>query len=249
MAIHFQSKNEIAKRKIVLQSGKGKYMNYQMPQNLDVKCASLPETYENAKKALAACVNIDECKEWADKAEALASYAKMADDDALHRMAMRIKARAIQCCGELLKQLDGRGGDRTDSKSMVDHTSATQSFAANEAGLSKHQQVQAVRVANVPKLEFEQAIAKEKPTTVTKLAKMGTKHHDRSPDEDFKPPEGFQAATHMIGSVRRFSEFCAANNPEQIANGILPHEAKEIRSMVAEIDLWLDVFVINIRNK
>ena len=31
--------------------------------------------------ALAACNRIDECHEWANKAEALASYAKMADDD------------------------------------------------------------------------------------------------------------------------------------------------------------------------
>ena len=38
----------------------------------------------------------DECWEWANKAEALASYAKMADDDSLRIMADRIQARAVR---------------------------------------------------------------------------------------------------------------------------------------------------------
>jgi hypothetical protein len=37
-------------------------------------------TYERAKAALAQCASIDECQKWANKAEALASYAKQAHD-------------------------------------------------------------------------------------------------------------------------------------------------------------------------
>ena len=47
--------------------------------------AQLPEKYEAAKTALAECARIDECKDWADKAHAMASYAKQADDDSLHK--------------------------------------------------------------------------------------------------------------------------------------------------------------------
>ncbi len=39
---------------------------------------------------------VDECQDWANKAEALASYAKMADDDALRKLADRIQARAAR---------------------------------------------------------------------------------------------------------------------------------------------------------
>jgi hypothetical protein len=46
--------------------------------------------------ALASCERIDECWEWANKAEALASYAKMADDDSLRVLADRIQARAVR---------------------------------------------------------------------------------------------------------------------------------------------------------
>ena len=48
---------------------------------------------------------IDECQMWADKAEALASYAKQANDDGLRRMADRIQASAIQRAGELLQEI------------------------------------------------------------------------------------------------------------------------------------------------
>src|SRR5688500_11629904 len=83
--------------------------------------ATLPASYEHAKAALVACDRIDECKSWADKAQALASYAKQADDDTLHRLATRISARAVRRCGELLKDFDGRGSHR---KSIAPGTSS-----------------------------------------------------------------------------------------------------------------------------
>src|SRR6516165_5724503 len=76
--------------------------------------ARLPSTYESAKTALAECHRIDECKDWADRAEALASYARQAKDDELRRMADRIQARAIHRAGELLKEIPPAPGVRTD---------------------------------------------------------------------------------------------------------------------------------------
>ena len=42
--------------------------------------ARLPKSYREAKAALAKCESVDECAEWADKAAAIASYARQADD-------------------------------------------------------------------------------------------------------------------------------------------------------------------------
>jgi len=58
---------------------------------------------EAAKTSLAQCARTDECVKWADKAAALASYAKQAGDDSLWKMAVRIRARAIERCGYLLR--------------------------------------------------------------------------------------------------------------------------------------------------
>ena len=52
-----------------------------------VKNAPLPVKYEHARAALAECQSVDECQTWAKKAEALASYARQADDDSLEKMA------------------------------------------------------------------------------------------------------------------------------------------------------------------
>ena len=59
----------------------------------------MPATYESAKRELANCARIDECQEWANKAEAMASYARMADDDTLYNMARRIQGRAVRRVG------------------------------------------------------------------------------------------------------------------------------------------------------
>ena len=85
----------------------------------------------------------------------------------------RIRARTIRRAGELLKQLDGRGDHR---KTEDDHGSlVTQTEAARAAGLSAHQQVQAIRVANVPADVFDTCIEDERPATVTQLAETISK--------------------------------------------------------------------------
>ena len=76
------------------------------------KTALLPACYQNAKAALANCEQIDECQSWADKAAALASYARQAKDNQLLKMSTRIKDRAVRRAGELLKQIEPDKGGR-----------------------------------------------------------------------------------------------------------------------------------------
>lgn len=99
--------------------------------------ARLPETYEAARKALAECSRIDECQDWADKAAALASYAKQADDDSLHKMALRIQARAVRRAGQLLKEFDGRGRPPKNNGGAPTILPPSQRQAAAAAGMSK----------------------------------------------------------------------------------------------------------------
>lgn len=207
---------------------------------LSVSQARLPETYEAAKTALAECTRIDECKDWADKAEALASYARQADDDTLRKMADRIQARAVRRAGELLKTYSSPGA-RTDLPN--NGTDArSQKEAAERAKMSQRQKETAVRVANVPADDFDAAVESNDPPTVTALAEQGKK--SRVPE----PPEGFRQATHLIGAVRRFANFCDENAPELVAGGVLPQEIDGVRELVSTIDNWLDRFVVNLGN-
>ena len=145
-----------------------------LPANISIANARLPATYEAAKTALANCESIDECQEWANKAEALASYAAMAKDEALRALADRIQARAIRRCGELLKTFNAPGA-RTDHKPQDGAAPRSATEAAERAGLSARQHKTAVAVAAVPQEVFDSAVEAPKPPTVTKLAERGKK--------------------------------------------------------------------------
>src|SRR5262245_8939543 len=114
-----------------------------LPSMLDelpaIRGAKLPSSYAAARTALADCVRIDECKKWANKAQALASYARQADDTALERFAIRIRARAIKRCGELLQEIKPDSGGRPSKTRTANGTSFGRTAAATAAGLSKRQ--------------------------------------------------------------------------------------------------------------
>lgn len=214
-----------------------------LPANISVSNAKLPATYEAAKAALAQCTTVDECKDWADKAAALASYARMAEDETLLHMAKRIQARAYRRMNEVLQAIDGRNGQNLPGAKSVGTDTFSRHDAAAAAGLSKRQQVTAARIGNVPEDEFEAAIEADKPPTLTKLAEMGRKPRSVIPDN---LPPSFAKATQAIGNVREFAQFCEQHDPRQTASGVLPREADDLRRLVGVIDAWLDRFVINL---
>jgi hypothetical protein len=138
-----------------------------------VATARLPENYEAARQALAECESVDDCKGWAEKAAALASYARQADDPTLENHARRIRARATRRMGELLREVDGRR-----AKSGSPPTFLRREVAA-EAGVSRHQQGTAVRIAAIPDDAFEELVERSPAPGTTLLAKVG--QQTRSP--------------------------------------------------------------------
>jgi hypothetical protein len=215
----------------------------ELPQ--DINGARLPAVYEEAKRALAECSRIDECMEWANKAEAIASYARQSKDDSLQKMAVRIQGRAIRRCGELLKFFKSVGGRPTAEEKLVGAPPpVSQKTVGTEAGMSKDQMVTAVRVANVPAKDFERQMASEKPPSVTKLAEQGT----RKPVFDLgtiKPADHI-AAGHAIGELNRFVELANTHDPVQVAAGMKDREKAEARRNIAVIDSWLDRLIVSL---
>ena len=142
----------------------------------DIECAKLPTVYNDAVMALRLCERIDECMSWANKSQALASYARQAKDNQMRAMATRIQARAIRRCGELLLEIETARGSRSDLQPRDGAVPRlTRTEAASEAGLSERQRKTALRVANVPRERFEMLVEREVPVTVTALAQDGTR--------------------------------------------------------------------------
>lgn len=213
-----------------------------LPATINKAHARLPETYEAAKTALATCTRIDECQDWADKALALASYARQADDDTLVNHARRIQARAVRRVGELLRQLDGRGQHRKRDGAVL--SSISQRAAASAAGIGERQRKTAVNVANVPVEQFDAAVDSDAPPTVTELAAMGRHPRDIVGD---RPPASFAIATRFLGDVERLADLCAAHDPEVVAEGLNERERVQIRNHLQAISVWAGHFSAHVQ--
>jgi hypothetical protein len=192
---------------------------------IDTNTARLPSSYHAAKGALRACVSVDECKDWADKASALASYAKQAGDTQLEDMAKRIRARAMRRAGELLKLVEPATGLHNSPAAKTDGTvPLSRKSAAAEAGFSERQAKTAQRIATIPEDAFEDMV--ERGATVTELAAAGTQ--TREPNSD--------AARMLLAAFKCHDFRLAQINLDEALDALLPAQRKELRKLIARLD-------------
>tara|TARA_R110000868_G_scaffold25149_10_gene98242 strand:+ start:860 stop:1507 length:648 start_codon:yes stop_codon:yes gene_type:complete len=204
--------------------------------------ARLPEVYMAAQTALSNCQQIDECKDWADKAAALASYAKQSQDESLMIMAQRIKARAVRRAGELLNQIDRPEQGGRPKNGMGDHTVSS---VARDAGFSKHQQVQATRIAAIPDRDFEEQVEAPKPPTLSQLAQQGIKP---KPVLDLKgrDPREFNRALHFIGDFETYAKDLSGKEIIGTCSILTPAERDRLRNAINRIDAIHDQIMTRI---
>jgi len=191
---------------------------------------------------------MDECQNWADKAEALASYAMQAKDETLRKHADRIQARAINRCGELLRAVPSGQGKSNQHTVLREGALQKQdrTQAAEDAGLSEFQRKTALRVAAVPAAQFESLVESDNPPTVTQLAELGKKAKPLVDLGDISPSD-YALATSAQGALRSFAAFCEKHDAARVAQAFKPHEVEGMRRFVAAVDGWLDTFVVNLK--
>ncbi|MBK7542486.1 MAG: hypothetical protein IPI57_12040 [Candidatus Competibacteraceae bacterium] len=216
-----------------------------------VENAKLPAVYERAKQALAECARIDECKDWANKAEALASYFQQSKNEQMMKDCRRIQARAIERCGELLKQVEsgtGKNNQYAQVKSDGPVMLQSRTQVATAAGLSERQKVTALRVVSVPKEQRDALIESENPPTVTQLAEQGKESRFKAPVIDLEgiDPTHFARATELKGSLSRLADFCGKQDPAAMAKAFKLQEIQTVRQYLTAIEPWLDRFVVNL---
>ena len=201
-----------------------------------VKDAPLPVKYEHARAALAECQSVDECSTWAKKAAALASYARQADDDSLEKMAQRIRARAIRRCGELLKDIPAKSGDRRGGGTPAVSERAQ---AARAAGMSTDQTKDALRVARVPPKVFEAAVESDSPPTITQLAERGTRKVTPLVDIEGRDPAEFNRAIHVRGAIADLAVMLGHVEPAAIVRGCVPRQLPDLKKNATRLISWL----------
>ena len=234
----------IAVRKSMNENGGGALVVTQatLPPMAD---ARLPASYESAVIAITKASQIDECQQWSDKAMALASYARQSRDSRLHDMAIRIQARATRRCGELLALVPPSPGGRPSKTQDASDLSLTRESVATDAGMSERQRKTALRVAAVPKNDFERQVESPTPPTVTKLAEQGKKTRPLV-DLGGIDPDDYKSATQAQDALNRFAQFCKTHDPVRVAGAYQTHERKSLRAAVATVDAWLDRFIVSL---
>lgn len=210
-----------------------------------VATAQLPARYEAAKLALAECSNIDECKDWSDKAQALASYAKQSQDSELEKHAQRIRARAVRRCGELLKEIEKGHGQNQNNSGDAPTKVLTRKEAATQAGLSKDQAVQSIRVANVPESDFESQVECDNPPTITALAEQGKQSRQTSPvyEQQGMTKQEFQAGMYLAAALEAYVNETKKFDPQNVVNGRTDREKQKLRELIAKTDSYHDQLI------
>lgn len=214
-----------------------------------VTAAPLPKTYETAKTALAQCQAIDECKDWADKAAALASYARQSEDLELEKMAQRIRARAMRRAGEIAKQMmqpEGR-----PSKNVIGDRNVLPREKIQEAsGFSKHQLDTSLRVANIPEPQFTAQVESANPPTLTELARQGTQKREapHNPENWLKgrSPEAFNRALHFVALFEEYAKELSGWNVDEAIGCLNDEDRREVRKYIARIDSIHDKIITRI---
>jgi hypothetical protein len=200
---------------------------------VDTSSARLPSRYHAAKAALRDCSAVDECKEWADKASALASYAKQAGDTQLEDMAKRIRARAMRRAGELLKQVEPQRGANQNIKDAA-VPKVGRAVAASEAGFSERQAKTAQRLASIPEGDFEKMV--EGGSTVTQMAVAGTAKREPNRNE----------ANKLVAAVKRYAKALDDLNMDEALDALSVTQRAEVRMVIGRLDHLHDRIVTSV---
>ena len=181
--------------------------------------AKLPVKYEAAVVALRECDQIDECKHWKDKAIALCSYARQARDDEMEKTAHRIKLRAERRCGELLLEIEkGKTGPKLRDGADPQLNRKT---AAEQAGLSERQRKNAIRLARIPKKDFEAQVESDNPPATVSLIEQGMLKGIPAYKQLNLTEAEFRAGMYIPGSIDTHREEISEHKPEDVVKGFL----------------------------
>lgn len=202
--------------------------------NALVKRTPLPVVYEEACRQLAEVATVMDAKYFADKAEALAVWAKIYRSDQAALEAKRLKLHAFRKMGLIAEQL------RPTSASTRCKTGGGASLL-KENGLNSGHAAQAIRLSRIPENKFNSAINQNRPPPIVALSRTGVGRgaiRGRSMSSEcylkLNPILGGVGLTHCANFVRK------NQNPD--VSGFTESEVEKALVATRECLDWFDEF-------
>lgn len=188
--------------------------------------------YDAMCRAIAAAHAVDEVKDIRDKARAIETYARQAQNIEAERQAAEIRLRAERKCGELMAaQFDRTGRGRLE-KVSDDRT-------LSEVGISRNQSSDWQRLAAIPAERFAADLADPmwRPTTAGLLERQAAR--ERGP---FPEPQGDEDALWLWGTLIDVKErgLLARDQRELMATPMHEHMRTTLAELAPRIAAWLE---------
>lgn len=117
--------------------------------------------YNAARQALAAAHQIDEVKDWHDKAKAMEAYARQIKDTELSRWVTEIRLRAERRLGELMAEQPKAQGAREAGTNRGTTRDRSKPASLAEQGIDKNLANRARKAAAMPADKYEAKVARQ----------------------------------------------------------------------------------------
>lgn len=204
--------------------------------------ARLPVSYRAARTALRECDRLDECKNWGDKAEALATYARLSHDPEMELVARRIRLRAIARAGELLLKIpdNQRGVHLAGGGAGSQPNPQSRRGMGRAAGMRVLDVTQALAIARVPVDVRELLIESPNPPPPSRLQN----HPSRiRPPRDvradrFRPGPHYREVFIHGGGLTGFASFLKRHPPAEYFPFLSSDERRRASIYLGRIESW-----------
>lgn len=191
---------------------------------------ALPVQYESACRALAECRTIDEAKYFDSKADALAAWAKIYNNDRAAVEAKRLKLHAYRRMGEIARELQPpyRKGERSNTKtgSLPGHVALLKA-----SGLKPSQATAASYISSMTAQSFEAAVSRDRPMAPSTLLPRIKETHSGSFVALVSNRSGF--------SLPAMESFVARHPAAELANGLTLEEKRHVAEISKSLMLWM----------